>query len=130
MRAGWITVAGVAIIALAVACSPGFGGAPGIPAGQAQTQEQMVMAGQQLFMQQCAACHTINGMAGANGTIGPNLTNFASQPTIMGVVPNTPQNVVIWLTNPQQIKPGTTMPTLGLTPIQVQQEVAFLETLK
>jgi cytochrome c oxidase subunit 2 len=87
-------------------------------------------AGQKLFMSsQCASCHRIAGTA-AQGTVGPDLTHVASRTTLASLtIPNTPKQLAAWIRNPQAIKPGTRMPDLGLSPGEVSQLVAYLETL-
>jgi len=77
----------------------------------------------------CAGCHTIDGTA-AHGQVGPNLTHIASSPQIAGVLENTPDNLKKWLANPPGVKPGTIMPNLGLSPGDIDNLVAFLETQK
>jgi cytochrome c1 len=80
----------------------------------------------------CPACHTIPGIPGANGTIGPNLGGVASRPTIAGgvVQNNGPDDIKRWIMNPPALKPGTIMPNLGLTDQEATNIVAYLETLK
>jgi cytochrome c oxidase subunit II len=80
----------------------------------------------------CAGCHTIPGIPGANGTIGPNLDGVASRTTIAGgAVPNNgPDDLKRWIVNPPALKPGTLMPNLGLTDDDATKIVAYLETLK
>ena len=88
-------------------------------------------AGQKLFATlPCVGCHTINGTAAA-GVVGPNLTHIGSRGFIAGgVLQNTPDSLRAWIKDPQTIKPGNLMPTLGLTDDQVNLLVAYLETLK
>jgi cytochrome c oxidase subunit II len=81
--------------------------------------------GAEIFMQQCAACHAIDGTA-AQGVIGPNLTNYSESAEIAGVIENTPENLAAWLDDPQAIKPGTAMPNLPLTEAQIQHLVVYL----
>ena len=87
--------------------------------------------GAQLFQQiACQSCHTIAG-TDAKGTVGPDLTHLASRETLgAGVLDNNPGNLTAWVNNPQNIKPGVNMPSLGLTNQQLQAIVAYLETLK
>jgi cytochrome c oxidase subunit 2 len=90
-------------------------------------------AGKALVAQKgCGACHTIPGVPGANGTIGPNLAGVASRTSIAGgAVPNnSPDDLKRWIMNPAALKPGTAMPNLGLTDDEATKIVAFLETLK
>jgi len=89
--------------------------------------------GAQLIQQKgCPACHTIPGIPGANGTIGPDLGGVASRnPIAGGAVPNNgPQDLKAWIMNPPGLKPGTIMPNLGLTDQEATNIVAYLETLK
>ena len=47
-----------------------------------------------------------------------------------GMIPNTPQNLKAWIDDPEQIKPGCDMPSLKLSPTEIEQLVAYLVTLK
>ena len=87
--------------------------------------------GAQLFQQlPCQSCHWIQGTA-AQGNIGPNLTHLASRQTIAaGVLDNTPENLASWLRDPQAVKPGNHMPNLNLSEAQINELVAYMETLK
>jgi cytochrome c2 len=80
----------------------------------------------------CVGCHTIPGIPGATGQVGPNLAGVASRPKIAGgAVPNTgPDDLKKWILNPPALKPGTAMPNVGLTDDEATKIVAFLETLK
>jgi cytochrome c len=90
-------------------------------------------AGQTLIAQKgCGGCHTVPGVPGANGVIGPNLAGVASRTTIAGgAVPNNgPDDLKRWILNPPAVKPGTPMPNLGLSDDDATKIVAYLETLK
>jgi len=90
-------------------------------------------AGAMLIQQKgCGTCHTIPGIPGASGTVGPNLAGVASRTSIAGgVVPNNgPDDLKRWIMNPPALKPGTIMPNLGLTDQEATNIVAYLETLK
>jgi cytochrome c1 len=80
----------------------------------------------------CVGCHTIPGIPGATGQVGPNLAGVASRTKIAGgAVPNTsPDDLKKWILNPPAVKPGTAMPNVGLTDDEATKIVAFLETLK
>ncbi|MCL4559937.1 MAG: cytochrome c oxidase subunit II [Chloroflexi bacterium] len=88
-------------------------------------------AGAKLFTElTCAQCHTIAGTT-AKGTVGPNLTYVSTRETIAaGAAENTQANLEIWIDNPQVIKPGVHMPSLGLSANQISDLAAFLEALK
>ena len=101
------------------------------PAAAPQTLSGDAAAGQKLFASlPCIGCHAIGGTAAA-GVVGPNLTHLASRGFIAGgVLANTPETLRAWIKDPQAVKPGNDMPTLGLTDDQVGQLVAYLSTLK
>ncbi len=64
----------------------------------------------------CDACHTIRGVA-ETGRVGPDLTHFGSRSTIgAATLPNTRENLLAWLTDPQRIKPGVAMPGYASLP--------------
>jgi cytochrome c oxidase subunit 2 len=91
----------------------------------------LAMAGYHYVTQrQCAMCHTIAGTT-AGGNVGPDLTHLASRRTIAaGSLPMSEGNLYGWVADPQSLKPGTKMPTVGLEPDQLHAVVAYLETLK
>jgi cytochrome c oxidase subunit 2 len=63
----------------------------------------------------CIGCHYVNGNPSSIGKIGPNLTHFGSRNTLAaGLYPNDTKNLRAWLKNSRAMKPGVTMPTLGL----------------
>lgn len=77
----------------------------------------------------CVNCHVIKGTA-AIGKFGPDLTHLMSRQTLgAGVTTNTPQNLRAWVNDPQEIKPGCLMPSMKLTNTQLDQVVAYLESL-
>src|SRR4051794_3991744 len=96
--------------------------APATPLAQAGFQ--YVMRGQ------CSACHTIAGTP-ASGRVGPDLTHLASRRSLAaGSLPMSKGNLYGWIGDPQSIKPGSKMPTIGLEPNDLHAVVAYLETLK
>jgi cytochrome c oxidase subunit 2 len=78
----------------------------------------------------CSSCHNIGGTP-ASGRIAPDLTHLASRRSIAaGTMPMSEGNLYGWVADPQSIKPGNKMPTIGLEPNQLHAVVAYLETLK
>jgi cytochrome c2 len=63
----------------------------------------------------CGACHTIPGIRGAEGLVGPPLTGIAQRAYVGGVLTNTPENLVRWIQNPPAVDPKTAMPNVGVT---------------
>jgi cytochrome c len=78
----------------------------------------------------CGSCHTIPGIREANGKVAPPLSFFAERTYIAGRVPNTPANLVLWISNPPAVDALTAMPNLGLTEQQSRDVAAYLYTLK
>jgi cytochrome c1 len=79
---------------------------------------------------QCGKCHTIPGIRSAHGVFGPPLAALSRRTYIGGNFPNTPENLVRWIMNPQAMKPRTAMPDLGLSEQQSRDAAAYLYTLK
>ncbi|MPZ15891.1 MAG: c-type cytochrome [Chloroflexi bacterium] len=88
--------------------------------------------GRQLIStKQCPTCHTVQGVQGATGTLGPNLTNVALRPTLAGdTIQNSPSNMARWIMDAPSEKQGTAMPSMqqmaGLTDQEARDIVAFL----
>ncbi len=75
----------------------------------------------------CGSCHAIPGIPGADATVGPPLEQFYRRHYIAGQLTNTSQNLAQWIQNPQQIKPGTGMPNLGVSEDEARDMAAYLE---
>jgi cytochrome c oxidase subunit II len=89
------------------------------------------LAGLRYFTtRECSACHNIGGTP-AGGQVAPDLTHFASRRSIAaGAMPMNKGNLYGWIADPQSLKPGSHMPTVGLEPGELHALVAYLETLK
>jgi cytochrome c1 len=79
---------------------------------------------------QCGVCHAIPDVPGAGGATGPALGQFGRLSYIAGGIPNVPPRLVAWLLDPRALKPGTTMPDMGLTEQEARHIAAFLYTLR
>ena len=71
-------------------------------------------------------CHVIPGLPGADGRTGPPLVATGRQPYIAGVLRNTPENMVRWIMDPQQVDPLTAMPDLGVPEALARDIAAYL----
>ncbi len=78
----------------------------------------------------CPSCHTIAGIEGADGTAGPSLDGIGSRKQLAGGLPNTPENLIRWIRDPQDISAGTAMPILGVTEQDGKDIAAYLLTLR
>jgi cytochrome c len=113
------------LIALA-GCQGGHAEARGrtVPGGDARRGESVIEA----FG--CGACHTIPGVDGASGMVGPPLTSWARRAYIAGTLPNAPENLIRWVVDPHAVEPGTAMPQLGVNEAQARDIAAYLYTLQ
>ena len=77
----------------------------------------------------CINCHAVAGTV-ADGRFGPNLTHLMSRETLAaGAASNTPENLRLWIQNPDAIKPGALMPAMNLTDKELDEVTAYLLTL-
>ncbi len=94
-----------------------------VPGGDVERGRQAIVA------HGCISCHTIPGVRRADAQVGPPLTEWALRRYIAGTLPNEPEHLIAWIINPQEIEPGTAMPTLGVTPEEARDIAAYLYTL-
>ncbi len=101
--------------------------------GQQQTanQDERQSAGRHVFESTaCVNCHAVGGTNGT-GHFGPDLTHMMSRGTIAsGAALNTPENLRLWIQNPDAIKPGSLMPAMKLNDADLDSLVRYLETLQ
>jgi cytochrome c oxidase subunit 2 len=92
---------------------------------------QQEQRGQRVFeTSSCVLCHAVQG-SGASASIGPDLTHFGSRRRIAASpLPNNPQWLAAWITNPQKLKPGSNMPATALTEADLRDLVAYLGSLQ
>jgi cytochrome c2 len=74
----------------------------------------------------CAGCHTISGVAGADGKVGPPLDQLRERVFIAGHLANTPDNLINWIISPQSFAPHAAMPVTGISKEEARQIAAFL----
>ena len=77
----------------------------------------------------CGSCHTVPGIRGADGLVGPPLTRFGARSYIAGELTNNAANLQRWIRDPQAVEPGTAMPNLGVSDVDAQDIAAYLFTL-
>jgi cytochrome c len=109
----------------ASACEGGLTARPGRPriGGDAARGERLMKE------KGCGACHEIPGVRGAHGRVGPPLDAFSQRSFIAGGLPNTPDNLVLWITDPRRVDPRTAMPALGLDRRDARDVAAYLYQL-
>jgi cytochrome c len=78
----------------------------------------------------CNTCHEISGVPGARGLIGPRLDGIRQRYYIAGELPNTADNLMLWIEHPRQVEPHTAMPEMGVTEQDGRDITAYLYTLR
>lgn len=90
-----------------------------------------VKRGAELIAQNgCGACHAIPGVRGARGRVGPDLDHIGSQTVLVGMLPNTPANMLLWVKQPQTVRPGDVMPNMGLNDADTLDIASYLYSLR
>jgi cytochrome c oxidase subunit 2 len=83
-----------------------------------------------LFRNKCERCHTVVATEPSSGK-GPSLAHLASREFLgSGISRNTPENLTLWLTDPQAAKPGNRMPKVPLTGAERTMILGYLESLR
>ena len=98
---------------------------------QPAIQDETAAAGRRVFeTTACINCHAVSGTA-ANGRFGPDLTHLMSRETIAsGAAENTTENLRLWITEPDAIKPGSLMPAMKLNDADVDALVRYMTSLR
>jgi cytochrome c len=78
----------------------------------------------------CGACHSVPGVPGARGRVGPSLDHIGTQTILVGTLPNTPANMLTWIRTPQSVRPGDAMPNMELSEHDARDVAAYLSTLR
>jgi cytochrome c oxidase subunit 2 len=117
------------------------------PVDMGDADEDLVLTGSKLFIDNCARCHSVDSKV---QTMGPNLAHFGTRTSIAaGWLENDLENLVHWILHPDKVKPGNFMwggfpdpnnpggqPQMeglkdaSLTETQVEAIAAYLYTLK
>ena len=74
----------------------------------------------------CPSCHEIPGIPTARSRVGPSLRNIVAQQYLAGQLLNTPDNMARWIRTPQEIRPDSAMPDMGLSEDQARDITAYL----
>jgi cytochrome c oxidase subunit II len=102
----------------------------------AAPNDPSAVQGQQVFMNTgCVFCHTVKGLDDkeidrSSIDLGPDLTHIASRLTIAGAsVAENRGNLAGWIVDAQHVKPGSLMPNMYVNSQDLQNLLAYLETL-
>ena len=111
------------VLTLAGCSENSMGRAPRSSKSERSVPELMVQYG-------CPACHMIPRVPGAVGQVGPSLAGLGQRSYLAGTLPNTPENIVLWIMHPQHLRPGTAMPEMGVSEQDAHRIQIFLESVR
>jgi cytochrome c oxidase subunit II len=101
-----------------------------------EPRDESAMRGRDVFMGAgCVYCHTVRGLndksVDASAVdLGPDLTHVYSRLTIAGATLTTNRgNLAGWIIDAQHVKPGSLMPPIYISSQDLQDLLAYLETL-
>lgn len=78
----------------------------------------------------CGSCHMIPGIRRADSGVAPPLVAWSERAFVGGRLANTPENLIRWIRNPQDVDPGSPMPNLEVTDADARHIAAYLLTLQ
>jgi cytochrome c len=116
--------AGAAFLLAVMSAACSTGARPPPPEGDAARGREL------LHQYGCGYCHTIPGVHAARGNIGPPLDDVGRRVYIAGSLPNTPQQMALWIRFPQSYRPGTAMPDLHVRADDARDMAAQLYRLR
>ena len=116
--------AGAAFVLAVMSAACSTGARPPPPEGDAARGREL------LHQYGCGYCHTIPGVHAARGNIGPPLDDVGRRVYIAGSLPNTPQQMALWIRFPQSYRPGTAMPDLHVRADDARDMAAQLYRLR
>src|SRR5690606_9874409 len=78
----------------------------------------------------CGVCHSIPGVPGAKGLVGPPLKGFGARVYLAGRFENTEPMLVRWIVDPPALQPSTAMPVVGVAETEARDIAAYLLSLR
>jgi putative membrane protein len=120
----------VPILLLAIACFAGCEAkrradiAHDMTGGSAQRGRMMLKS------YGCSSCHTIPGVPGAAGLVGPPLSGVSKRTFIAGIMENNVGNLLEWIKDPPKHDSLTVMPNLHVSDNDARDIAAYLYTLR
>jgi cytochrome c1 len=119
-----------ALGALALAACGGGPGEDAMARGAALTGGDAHRGPAAIRSRGCGACHTVPGVPGADGRVGPPLAGVGGRTYLAGVLANSPGNLVRWIMDPTAVDSATAMPDLGVTEAEARDIAAYLYALE
>jgi cytochrome c1 len=78
----------------------------------------------------CVGCHVVPGIRAEPAYVGPPLDHWGKRSYIAGALTNNEENLVRWITDPQEVEPGTAMPDLDVSNQDAINISAYLLSLE
>lgn len=78
----------------------------------------------------CGTCHTIPGVAAAQGRLAASLDGYGRRAYIAGRVANQPATLARWIADPASVVPGTLMPSMGVAADDARAMALYLGQLE
>jgi cytochrome c len=78
----------------------------------------------------CVSCHVVPGIDAEPAYVGPPLDHWGKRSYIAGALSNNEQNLVQWITGPQEVEPGTAMPNLDVSEQDATNIAAYLLSIE
>ncbi len=113
----------VSVLLSLTAC---VGNVNGVPEPRPEAQSSVAHGQRLLVSYGCGSCHSIPGVPGADAMAGPPLDRFYERTYIAGKLPNTEDNLIQWIQDPQKVVPGNAMPNLGVSAEDARDMAAYL----
>lgn len=74
----------------------------------------------------CGGCHTIPGVPGADGQVGPSLFGLRKRVFVGDGVRNSASGLIAWIVDPRTLSPRSAMPMTGISSDQARDVAAYL----
>lgn len=113
-------------VALLAALGAGCGWEPRLPGVHRDSAAPPPQVLALLRTHGCVHCHTIDGVPGATGRVGPSLAGFERRRVIAGSHPNRQLELTRFLLDPRSLSPGSAMPRTLTDEAQAAQIAAWL----
>lgn len=77
----------------------------------------------------CNACHAIAGLPDPSFIAAAPITKVTDRSYIAGVLPVTPENLILWIRFPRKVKPASAMPNLDVSATDARDIATYLYSL-
>ena len=99
-------------------------------ASEAPEERQAQLGRELLARYHCGTCHTIPGVAAAQGQAAASLAAYGRRSYIAGRVANDASTLALWIADPASVVPGTLMPNMGVSADDARDMALYLGRLR